>query len=133
MSLLFAVPMFLFMFVAMRPLSRSSASFAEHKDNVKILEAKMNFEEDRVGAYLTFLGKIQNDSPVKWDNPYFEVHCFNKDGEMIDTSSSYDSGLILIPKTEHAFKLSFSSRRLPSTYATFKIYLRDARDANRWF
>lgn len=70
---------------------------------------------------------------MKWDTPYFEVQCFDKDGTLIDSHAEYTSGLILTPGTEHAFRIWFSPARELTLYANYKVFLRDARDAKRWY
>jgi hypothetical protein len=122
-----------FMLYFLSPLQRRSANFLDHREQVTIVAVKMQPDSDREGAHVTFLGQIRNDSPVKWEHPYFEVQCFDKAGTLVDTYATYDSQIVLVPNTEHAFKIGFNARGNPSTYATQKVFLRDARDANRWW
>ena len=56
--LVFMLPMVFVFFFVMRPLNRTSANFGDHRDNVKIIDAKMTFTDDREGASVNFLGKI---------------------------------------------------------------------------
>jgi hypothetical protein len=109
-----------------------SADFSDYKDRVKVSEAWLHRDESERSGQVTILGHIRNDSPVKWEHPYFEVQCFNHAGKLVDTYATYDMGLVLLPETEHAFRLTFAPSSPPVHWADFKVYLRDARDARGW-
>jgi hypothetical protein len=114
------------MFVVMRSFNRSSADFALHKDQVRIIETSVTHSEDpSSGRRIVIIGRIRNGSPVKWDNPYFEVQCYDRGGKLVDTHATYDSGLILTPGTEHAFRIWFQPSREPSVYADYKVFIVD--------
>jgi hypothetical protein len=128
------IPLVLFLsyYFFMRPLDRPREDFAAHLDEVRITETLVDIRPSSGSNYIYVLGRIRNDSPVKWENPYFEVHCFDADGKLIDTYSTYESGMILVPDTDHAFRLSFTPHQPIEKYKDYKVFLRDARDAKRW-
>ena len=60
------------------------------------------------------------------------VKVYDRDGQLVGTKTEKDHALVLLPNSEHAFQVS-SSAELPSgSYATQKVFVRDARDARRW-
>lgn len=128
-ALAFLFPLY---FILRMPTRWQAEEFTKHQAQLEIFDTKMDPPGEEAGSTVNILGRIKNGSDVTWDNPYFEVHCFNRKGELIDTHSTYDSGLILVPNTVHAFRVSFTSRRPASEIASFRVFLRHARDAKRW-
>ena len=118
------------MWFSFRPLFHSNAEFSDYRDQIVITESKLHFDEsDRAGTQVTILGRIQNNSSVKWEKPSFEVQCFDKDGNLVDTCTAIEREMILAPHTEQAFRIGFTPRPVQANYASHKVFLRDVRDA----
>ena len=128
-GLMAAVAIFFFHKIFLRP---GPADFTAYKDQVKVSEAWLHREQSDRDGHVTILGHIRNDSSVKWEQPYFEVQCFNHEGKLVDTYAAYDMGLVLLPDTQHAFRITFTPTSPPVHWTEFKVYLRDARDARGW-
>jgi hypothetical protein len=131
MLLCFGIGAFAF-FNVFRSLHRSSEDFEVYKEQIKIVGIQVSESNAPGNGYTSIVGRIRNDSPVTWDNPYFEVQCFDRDGKLVDTYSHYDAGMVLVPRTDQAFRLSFQPSQAPEKYADYKVFLRHARDAKRW-
>ncbi len=115
-------------FFFLRPTFRGGEDFQSYRDLVKITQTKFSFTNSTVNI----LGQIKNDSSVKWHYVYFEVHCLDEKGNLIDTHATYDSGLVLVPGTEHAFRLSFTAHRPTAEYAEVKVFIREARQVGHF-
>lgn len=110
---------------------RKSADFADHAGEVRIIGFKHSIGFGN-SWNVAIVGTIRNDSAVKWRELCLEVQCFDRNGSLVDTYSDEPHGLVLIPNTEQAFRISFGANRDPNDYAEYKVFLRDARDASRW-
>ena len=63
---------------------------------------------------------------------HIEVHYFNQSGALIDTRSDRDYSLILLPNTEHAFRVRAPADKPEADYVSHKMFIRDASDADNW-
>jgi hypothetical protein len=125
-----------FCLLALLPLywlwGRSGADFAKYRDQVEVLEARMQVSHERGYDGLVTLGRLRNNSPVKWEDVVIEVQYFDKEGKLVGTKSEKDHSLVLLPGGEHAFQVNASLTLPAESYASQKVFVRDAREARRW-
>jgi hypothetical protein len=107
--------------------------FAKHREQVEVLDSQIRIPEDGTSFHdVVTVGRLRNNSPVKWTDVVIEVQYFDRDGKLVGTKTERDLNLVLLPGTEHAFQVSSRAEGPTSTYASQKIFVRDARDARRW-
>ena len=108
------------------------ADFGNYCNQVQVLESQMQVARERSFGGLVTIGRLRNNSPVKWKEVVIEVQYFDKDGKLIGTKSERDHNLVLLPGVDHAFQVSSTPEFPPEAYASHKVYVRDARDARKW-
>ncbi len=58
--------------------------------------------------------------------------CAPKEALLIDTTSDTTYGLTLAPHTEQAFRVLMQAVRPEASYASHKVFIRDAKSAHRY-
>lgn len=107
--------------------------FGKHREQVEVLDSQIRIPDDGTSFRdVVTVGRLRNNSQVKWTDVVIEVQYFDRDGKLVGTKAERDHNLVLLPGTEHAFQVSSRAEGPVSTYASQKIFVRDARDARRW-
>jgi hypothetical protein len=107
--------------------------FAKYRDQVEVVDHQFRVPTTDSRDYVNTVGRIMNNSPIKWTDVCIEVQYFDRDGKLLATKSDKNHSAVLLPKTEHAFQVN-GTYGDPSgkLYASEKVFIRDARDARRW-
>lgn len=112
--------------------NRGGTDFAKYQDQIEVVNVELRTGERGTHDGLVTVGWLRNHSRIKWNDVVIEVQYFDKDGKLIGANSQKDYGLVLLPGGEHAFQVT-TQQPLPSeSYASQKVYVRDAREANKW-
>jgi hypothetical protein len=124
-----------FLLLALLPLywlMDRGANFARYRDEIEVVDAQLR--TGQVGSYsgLVTVGRLRNNSPVRWKEVVIEVQYFDEDGKLIGAKSEKDYGLVLLPGGEHAFQVNAAQDLPPHMYASQRVYVQDARDASKW-
>jgi hypothetical protein len=102
--------------------------FAKHRDQVVILDSKVRTESEK---RIVTVGRLQNNSTVKWREVVIEVQYFDAKGELLATKTERNMDSVLLPNEIHAFQVSSDLDYAPEKYVSHKVLVRDARDA-KW-
>lgn len=103
------------------------------KKGIEIIGAEItHYKDAKYGPCVCTLGRIKNNTDLKWARVKFEVQYFNKEGKLIDTLSDQNYNFILLPRQEQAFRVTGPAVRPPSEYASQKIFIREASEAGRF-
>jgi hypothetical protein len=113
-------------------LGSKRMDFEKHRAEVVITNSKVTYSKEADGNYVSTIGTLKNEGNLKWSPLHLEVQYFNQAGNLIDTQADKNYQLILLPHTEHSFRLRDRADKPESEYATHKVYLREAEDASRW-
>lgn len=112
--------------------NRHHNRFTDYTQKVQISSSEFRIEKKEEGRVATVTGTIRNDTDLSWEHPNIEVQYFNRAGKLIDTVTEADYELRLSPHTEQAFKVHSTPSRPDTEYASRKVFLRYAEDANRF-
>jgi len=127
---LLLLPIFLLMLYWTR-IDRGE-DFAKYRDQIRVLDSQLRVTDEEILRHVVTVGRLRNESPVKWTDVVIEVQYFDADGRLVATKTENDHALVLLPNSEHAFQVSSSAELPPRSYASQKVFVRDARDARRW-
>lgn len=125
-----------FLLLLLLPLWRvfdGGADFSRYTDQVEILEAEFHVpDQERSSRDLVTIGRLRNNSPVRWKDVVFEVQFFDKHGKLVGAKSDEDMDLVLVPGEEHAFQVTMRAELPVERYASQKVFVRHAREARNW-
>ena len=117
--MLLLAPLLIWTFTRMPSLDKED--FEEYRTQVKLVETKMTFDDGSV----VILGKIQNDSPVTWEDIQVEVTYYDVSGNLIDIHSD-ELRYVTTPAGETVvFKISGIPKE---KYASFKVRIVTAEE-----
>lgn len=114
------------------PMLRRGEDFSSYRDQVSIIESRLEVSDGSQYNSVVTVGRLRNDSPVKWNHVVIEVQYFDKQGTLIGAKTDEDFDMVLVPGVEHAFQLECNRVRPAKDYDSQKVYVRNARDASKW-
>jgi len=124
-SLLFYTVLLLFIFFKVTESDRYD--FQDFASNFTFVENNLNFGTDNSGDFISVVGRIRNDTDLKWDDVYIEVRFFDQDNKTIDVISTSAWGLTLTPNSKTAFKARGRADRKREDYKEYEITIKSAR------
>jgi succinate dehydrogenase flavin-adding protein (antitoxin of CptAB toxin-antitoxin module) len=137
---LFAVIPMVIVFAAMGTMFQTTFSegepFSLHSNAVSAVETKMVFGVsgcEHQSPTVAILGKIQNDSPVSWEDVKIEATFFDEDGTLIDATQKEKYSFMVASKDASTFKLSFKREFPEEQYDSFKVRIISAKDEKKRF
>ncbi|HEY3760486.1 MAG TPA: FxLYD domain-containing protein [Verrucomicrobiae bacterium] len=109
--------------------------FAEYHDQISVLNSQFSQQMRESNLWNTVVGTLTNSSKASWKDVEVEAQFFNKSGTMIDAITVKDNyiGIVILPHGEAAFKIDGRAVCPAIDYATNKLYVRWAKDANSLF
>jgi hypothetical protein len=119
-------------FSSLDRLQNPKPYYSDFPDSLKIIEAHMNWAQTGNGLRIYVAGILTNTSPVAWREGEFDCRFFNARGVMIDADTGrghIDVG----PHCESAFRVAIAPAAPTNNYASFKIFVGNARSANGLF
>lgn len=123
----------LFYFFLFRDMFEGNKDFSKYRTQIQILDLVRSYSEDpKTGPMITTMGRIKNNTDVKWRHVVFEVQYFNNEGKLIDTLSDSQYDFVLIPHEEQTFRIRGAAAKPELEYAGQKVFVRDAEEAGRW-
>ncbi len=128
-----AIPLMLVAYYFLRStFDHNKNEFEKYRSLVVVQDSKIHYAKEGDNNFVSTIGVIKNNSDKKWKELRFEVQYFNQSGALIDTQSDSDYSLVLLPNTEHAFRVRESADKPEAEYASHKVFIRGARDADNW-
>jgi hypothetical protein len=127
------VPLLLIFYFFYTDLFRNrSEEFEKHRSSVVVQDSRIHYSKEEDGAYISTIGTLKNNGDKKWKRVQLEVQYFNQNGALIDTQTQYPYDSVLLPHTEHAFRLRQQADKPATEYITHKVFIRDAAEGDRW-
>src|SRR5262245_26601965 len=111
---------------------RDGKAFEKYRSLVVVQDSKIHYAKEGDNNFVSIIGVIKNKSDKKWKELRIELQYFNQAGALIDTQSDTNYSLVLLPNNEHAFRVREPAVKPEAEYASHKIFIRDARDADSW-
>jgi hypothetical protein len=106
--------------------------YSEFPDSLKILESHMNWAPTDKGLRIYVTGVLTNTSPVPWRDGEFDCRFFDANGVMVDADTSYGH-IDVLQHDESAFRVSIIPTAPTNNYASFKVFVGNARSAKGLF
>lgn len=103
--------------------------FSGYHDQVVILNSTSMARTNGVGPCLNVIGLMTNSSAVAWKDFDFELRLFDAHGALVDTKTCSGS-FSLSAHDGHAFNLEFYMGKALPLYASHKVVIYNARDAD---
>jgi hypothetical protein len=120
------------MFSSLDRLQNPKPYYSEFPNSLKILESRINWAQTENGLRIYVTGVLTNTSPVAWKDAEFDCRFFDSRGMMLDADTGHNYATIL-PFDEAAFRVSIVPTAPKNNYATFKIFVGNARSARGRF
>ena len=108
--------------------------FAEYRDQIIAVNSQFSHRTAGSNLMVTVVGMVTNRSEFPWKDVGLEAQFFDREGKLIDVvihTGDY-GGFAILPHGEEAFKIEGKSARPQSDYASHKVTVRWAKDANAW-
>ncbi|MBN2312177.1 MAG: hypothetical protein JXR94_24575, partial [Candidatus Hydrogenedentes bacterium] len=119
-----------FFFSEVEPEIREGEKFRDHAGQVTVLESAIRFGEREGQPTVSVTGRVKNDSDVNWEDVYFAVVFYDKDGNLLDAGQEYEYTYHLPAHEEAGFNVSFSRIFPEESYASHVARVVSAEDAD---
>jgi hypothetical protein len=106
--------------------------YSEFPNSLKILESRMNWTQTPNGLCIYITGVLTNVSPVVWKDAEFDCRFFDNKGMMIDAATK-SGHLDVLPFDDSAFRVAVIPTAQTNEYASFKIFVSNARNTKSLF
>lgn len=119
-----------------QPIFYEGEPFSLYSSAVSVVETKMVFgtsASEHKSPTVVILGKIQNDSPISWEDVRIEATFFDKDGALIDATQKEEYSFLVNARDSGTFKLSFNREFPEVQYVSFKVRIISAKDERKKF
>ena len=108
-------------------------NFQDYASNLTVTDSKLNYGTTNYGSFISVIGKLKNESDIAWEDIHFEVNYYDSEGNLIDTVSSKDYGLVVLPHDESTFKVRGNADKKEEEYKDYRIIIKTAEEYKRWF
>ena len=135
-ALFVVVPLFILYGVVMQGflgrMVREWEPYRMHREEVRVVEDKLEFGEDQSDPIVVVVGRVKNSSQVDWKDVRFQVEFFNDKGELFDAGQQEAYTCRLPAEQESSFKVSFRRQFPEKEHARHKIGIVSAVDSRKW-
>lgn len=107
--------------------------FAKHASELRIVESRMHYNVEGKCSNISTIGKIRNIGGIPWKDLKLEVRYFDAAGNLIDTESSEEFGLVVPAHGESAFRIRAAADKPREVYSSEQVFIKGGRDARPGF
>lgn len=113
---------------------RTDLHFQDYVQKVNATSAEMFFETtgSPPTRTLTVIGTVRNDSDITWADPEYAVDFYDKAGKLVDTQTTGHTHVKIASHQEQGFRVQLTPAKPSEHYATVKVRIRSAEDADRF-
>jgi hypothetical protein len=104
------------------------AEFQGHRQELVFADHKLSFRNEKDREYFAVVGTMRNNSDITWRDIYVEARFIDSKGELIDAYSSSLREVIVLPKSEAAFRLTSYTSRPSKEYAKVTLTITSAKE-----
>ena len=108
----------------------NTSNFNENRQLLTIKNSKMDYVVRECGGFISILGTITNNSPVAWENIYFEARFYNSNNELIDSISDNDYNLVALANSDSTFVIDGKAHKSKNEYDHYDLIIKKARESN---
>jgi hypothetical protein len=112
---------------------RGLEPFAKHANELSIVESSMHYGAEGKCNNISTIGTIRNIGDIPWENLKLEVRYFDAAGNLIDTDSSEEYGLVVPAHGEAAFRVRAAADKPREVYSSKQVFIKGGRDARSGF
>jgi hypothetical protein len=108
--------------------------FAEYPDQIAVVSSQFSHRTVGSNLMVTVVGVLTNRSNCSWEDVGFETRFFDRDGKLIDAvvQTGDFQRFAILKHSEEAFRVEGRATRPPEAYASHKVTVRWAKDADAW-
>jgi hypothetical protein len=110
-----------------------SEPFAKHANELSIVESSMHYGAEGKCNNISTIGTIRNVGDIPWENLKLEVRYFDAAGNLIDTESSEEYGLVVPAHGVSAFRIRAAADKPREVYSSQQVFIKGGRDARSGF
>ena len=114
-------------------LTDRKEDFSHYRGQVLVVSSEMLFGEDEGGRIVSVVGTVRNNTQVAWEDVQVEVQFFDGVGRLIDAGLDDSLGGAVLPGSENAFKVVVVPNIPSDRYASHKVFIRYAEEADNAF
>jgi len=109
----------------------SGKDFQQHRNDLAFASQSMTFKQEKDREFFAVVGTIRNASDTMWRDLSVEARFYNSKGELIDTYSTELRDVIVLPRTDAAFRLTGYTARPGSEYSKVTLTITSAKEKSR--
>lgn len=109
--------------------------FAPYQSQIAVVTSEVSFRMSGSNLTVSVVGVVTNQTAFAWKNVGLEARLFDKNGKLIDviqTSDSSYSGVVVLPHAEAGFKIQSKATKNELDYASHKVFVGTAKDFKAW-
>jgi hypothetical protein len=106
--------------------------FENHRSELLIIEPEMHFSRTTNGNFISIVGQIRNDSAFGWKELQLEGQFYNKSNRLVDVRSEIIYAQTIRPGETNAFRIRGAADKPESSYVSYKVFIRGAREVREW-
>lgn len=101
---------------------------------IEVVQSELVFGQLQGGLTVGTIGMLKNHTDVRVNVSTLEVQHYDASGKLIDVSmeSYFGIGITIAPRGEATFEISKLADQPKDSYASYKVFVRDARIPNRF-
>jgi len=102
---------------------------SNHAEQVEIGDSKMVYGKYDGNLTVSVIGMLKNTTDLPLEDLQLEAQFFDKAGDLLDVGTHNGYGETIPPSGEAAFKIQVYATHPVEEYASFRVFLRSAKDA----
>lgn len=106
--------------------------FSSHRNELTITDSEFTLNDCCNALYVTTIGKIINTSESSWEYFKIQVDYFNEEGDLIDSVSDTDYGLVSHPGEVSTFRVQARAATTIQNYSSHQVTIMYAEDTDGW-
>ncbi len=106
--------------------------FAEYRNKVHVIESHLEFGQDSCGPTVTVIGRVRNETGIKWHHTRVQVEFYDANGKLIDAEQQYGK-VYLPPLGKSEFRVCFRRQFPKLWYASHAVRVVYAEEATSGF
>jgi hypothetical protein len=117
-------------FLALCYLLNRGRDFKDYRQDVKVIDSKIELESTDSGTNVVVSGILTNGSSFAWWDLEIEVCYLDTQGKTIDFDRGDEGFYPLLENSERSFRVGLFSRKQIPDYARLRVHVTSARDPN---
>ncbi len=108
----------------------SKEQFAAYRDEISVASSQFSHRVAGSNLLVTVVGTLTNRSSISWKDVTVEAQFSDQAGKLLDVIPSSYSTVVILPHGEAGFKIEGKAAQPEADYASHKVFVRWAKDAD---